>query len=333
MRQGRGRSAAGRRVRMRGRRRHAACTAGARSSGPARAAARRCSSCRRCRRRATRRRTRWSRRRRRCDGRGRPLSPPRPRPRGPPRSGLDPPRAPRRPEPASRRSRQRAGPRRCEARASGSRGDARRERTAPRPARFREVCAGARPAPASRAPLPARPGSDLSWRLRCRCARCHPDSGAARALGPRGPAPLSSALPEARPRGRRPIPAQASLARAPCRPPPGVRRRDSRPRAWSRPPARRLSDPACHLANRARPQKRLRPSVLSASGRPARVPRAPGSVCAAASERQLLPGPNAWSLACAARPTLAGGPGWAGGGAGRLAAPTQLQPSEPATLV
>lgn len=80
--QGRGRSAAGCRVRMRGRRRRAACTAGARSSGPARAAARRCSSCRRCRRRATRRRTRWSRRRRRCDGRGRPLPPPRPRTRG-----------------------------------------------------------------------------------------------------------------------------------------------------------------------------------------------------------------------------------------------------------
>lgn len=177
MRQGRGRSAAGRRVRMRGRRRHAACTAGARSSGPARAAARRCSSCRRCRRRATRRRTRWSRRRRRCDGRGRPLSPPRPRPRGPPRSGLDPPRAPRRPEPASRRSRQRAGPRRCEARASGSRGDARRERTAPRPARFREVCAGARPAPASRAPLPARPGSDLSWRLRVAAPVVTPTQG------------------------------------------------------------------------------------------------------------------------------------------------------------
>ena len=51
----------------RGRRRHAAYTAGARSSGPARAAAPRCSSWRRCRRHATRRRTRWSRRRRRCD--------------------------------------------------------------------------------------------------------------------------------------------------------------------------------------------------------------------------------------------------------------------------
>lgn len=52
---------------MRVRRRRAACTVDAPSRGPARATAPRCSSSRRCSRRATLPRTLWSRKRRRCD--------------------------------------------------------------------------------------------------------------------------------------------------------------------------------------------------------------------------------------------------------------------------
>lgn len=72
---GRGWSAEDCRARTRGQRRRAACTAGARSSGRARAADPHCSSSRRFRRRTTRRLTRWSRRRRHCDGRDCPSVP------------------------------------------------------------------------------------------------------------------------------------------------------------------------------------------------------------------------------------------------------------------
>lgn len=72
---GRGWNAAGCRARTRDRRLRGACTAGARSKGLAHAAVLRCSSSRRCSRRATRRRTRLSRRRRHCDGRYCPCVP------------------------------------------------------------------------------------------------------------------------------------------------------------------------------------------------------------------------------------------------------------------